>query len=61
MSKLTEKELAPLKKAEEEDDPGRFHIELDNLMEDKLQKLDPEWMDMLNAYGETSDMPLWYA
>lgn len=64
MSKPTENDLAPLKKAKSDrarGDDEQFHIVFDEALEAKLRQLDPEWMAAMDAYYESSGMCRWYA
>ena len=61
MSQPTAKEIARLKKYSDDRDDEAFHSEFDDILEEKLMELDPEWMKaMQNIYGD-SKMDRWCA
>lgn len=52
MSKPTKKELAEL--AKYQGDSESYHAVFDGLLEDKLRKLDPQWItEMLKTYKDS--------
>lgn len=62
MSKPTKKELHQLNQHQSGwGDDEQFHSEFDNLLEDKLRRLDPEWMEKMSKIYRESGMGRWYA
>ena len=61
MSKPTTEELFRLKVHQENKDDEAYHSEFDDLLEEKLKKLDPEWISAMNVVYVKSDMSRWYA
>ncbi len=61
MSKPTEKELITLRRARDDDDDEQYHKCFDAILEARLDKLDPEWMEAMRDVYQKSDMARWCA
>jgi hypothetical protein len=61
MSIPTKDELALLAKEEDDSDDEGFHAEYDTALEVKLHELDPEWMEAMEQYYQSSGLSRWYA
>ena len=59
MSKVSEDDKDRLRWAIGDDES--YHLRFDDILEEKLTELDPEWMEEMSALYEASDMSRWCA
>ena len=61
MSEPTELEVSKLKEYQSRHDDEAYHATFDDLLEEKLMQLDPEWMRAMSKIYYESKMQRWCA
>lgn len=59
--KITQEQLDRFAKAIERGDSESFHSIFDDLLEERLMELDPEWMKEMQQFYDKTEMARWCA